>query len=38
MPTQVDLIPEDAPFPAEQREWLNGLIAALAGAPSGCAS
>ena len=31
MPTQVDLIPEDAPFPAEQREWLNGLIAALAG-------
>ena len=31
MPTQVDLIPEDAPFEAEQREWLNGLIAALAG-------
>ncbi|MES1928244.1 sulfite reductase [Salinisphaera dokdonensis CL-ES53] len=31
MPTQVDLIPEDAPFPNEQREWLNGLIAALAG-------
>jgi len=31
MPTQVELIPEDAPFEAEQREWLNGLIAALAG-------
>lgn len=31
MPTQVDLIPEDAPFEAEQREWLNGLISALAG-------
>lgn len=31
MPTRVDLIPEDAPFAGEQREWLNGLISALAG-------
>ena len=31
MPTQVNLIPEDAPFEAGQREWLNGLISALAG-------
>lgn len=31
MPTPVDLIPEDAPFEVEQRQWLNGLIAALAG-------
>ena len=31
MPTQVDLIPEDAPFEQGQRQWLNGLISALAG-------
>lgn len=31
MPTPVDLIPEEAPFAPEQREWLNGLLAALAG-------
>ncbi|MES1956464.1 sulfite reductase subunit alpha [Salinisphaera hydrothermalis] len=31
MPTQVNLIPEDAPFEEGQREWLNGLLSALAG-------
>lgn len=31
MPSQVDLIPEDAPFEPAQRAWLNGLIASLAG-------
>ncbi|RJS93149.1 sulfite reductase subunit alpha [Salinisphaera sp. Q1T1-3] len=31
MSTPVNLIPEDAPFDDGQREWLNGLIAALAG-------
>ena len=31
MPTQVNLIPEDAPFEEGQRDWLNGLISALAG-------
>lgn len=31
MPTQVDLIPEDAPFEPVQREWLNGLLSSLAG-------
>jgi len=31
MNAQVDLIPEGAPFEAEQRAWLNGLISALAG-------
>ncbi|MGH8501624.1 MAG: sulfite reductase subunit alpha [Gammaproteobacteria bacterium] len=31
MNAQIDLIPEGAPFEAEQRAWLNGLISALAG-------
>ncbi|MEM9477851.1 MAG: flavodoxin domain-containing protein [Pseudomonadota bacterium] len=26
---QVELIPEDAPFDAEQRQWLNGLLTGL---------
>ncbi len=31
MAAKIDLIPEDAPFEAVQREWLNGLVASLAG-------
>ncbi|HET7312763.1 sulfite reductase subunit alpha [Salinisphaera sp.] len=31
MTDRIDIIPEDAPFAAEQREWLNGLVSALAG-------
>ena len=41
-PAPVPLIPDTAPFTAEQRAWLNGFLAGLyggaaAGAGKGCA-
>ena len=37
MSTHIPLIPDDAPFNAEQRAWLNGFFAGIFG-PSGTAS